>query len=178
MLLRPAVPGDEMAVARVHVRSWQTGYRGLLPDAYLDGLRPEERAARYTFASENVRDPVTIVAADDGVLCGFATTSPARDLDVPNDGELCALYVDPEWWGRGVGKALIAAARMQLFEMGFRSAVLWLLAGNARADRFYRMDGWAPDGLRRSDTMWGVAVDEVRYRRVLAGEIVGSREWV
>ena len=32
-----------MAVARVHVRSWQVGYRGLLPDAYLDGLRAEER---------------------------------------------------------------------------------------------------------------------------------------
>jgi GNAT superfamily N-acetyltransferase len=169
MLLRPAVPGDEMDVARVHVRSWQAGYRGLLPDAYLDGLQPEERAARYTFASENVRDPVTIVAVDDGVLCGFATTSPARDMDVPDDGELCALYVDPEWWRRGVGRALIGAARTRLCETGFRHAVLWLLAGNARADRFYRMDGWAPDGLRRSDTMWGVAVDEVRYRRALTG---------
>lgn len=178
MLLRSAEPNDAMAVARVHVRSWQAGYRGLLPDAYLDGLRPEDRAVRYNFASENVRDPVTIVAVDDGVLCGFATTSPARDLDVPSDGELCALYVDPEWWGRGAGKALITAARTRLSEMGFRNAVLWLLAGNARADRFYRMDGWAPDGLRRSETMRGVAVDEVRYRRALGGERFGSREWV
>lgn len=170
MLLRPAEPNDAMDVARVHVRSWQAGYRGLLPDAYLDGLRPEDRAARYNFASENVRDPVTIVAVDDGMIRGFATTSPARDLDVPEDGELCALYVDPEWWARGMGKALIAAARQRLSETGFGSAVLWLLAGNDRADRFYRMDGWMPDGLRRSDTMWGVTVDEVRYRRALMGD--------
>ena len=54
MLLRPAEPVDAMAVARVHVRSWQVGYRGLLPDAYLDGLRAEERAERYDFASEVV----------------------------------------------------------------------------------------------------------------------------
>lgn len=164
-----------MAVARVHVRSWQAGYRGLLLDAYLDGLRPEERAARYSFASENVRDPVTIVAVGDGGICGFATTSPARDLDVPDDGELCALYVDPEWWGRGVGRALLAAARLRLFEMGFRSAVLWLLAGNARADRFYRMDGWMPDGLSRSDIVWGIAVDEVRYRSALTKQAGGLR---
>jgi GNAT superfamily N-acetyltransferase len=172
MLLRAAKPGDAMDVARVHVRSWQAGYRGLLPDAYLDGLRPEERAARYNFASENVRDTVTIVAVDSKVICGFATTSPARDLDVPEDGELCALYVDPEWWGRGVGRTLIEAARLRLVEMEFGSAVLWLLAGNARADRFYRRHDWIPDGLRRSESMWGVAVDEVRYRRALTGNIL------
>ena len=45
-----------MAVARVHVRSWQVGYRGLLPDAYLDGLRAEERAERYNFASGDARE--------------------------------------------------------------------------------------------------------------------------
>jgi GNAT superfamily N-acetyltransferase len=171
MLLRPAEPADAMSVARVHVRSWQEGYRGLLPDAYLDGLRPEDRAARYDFATEDDRAPATMVAIDDDRICGFATTSPARDADVRECGELCALYVDPEWWGRGVGAALILAARARLEEQGFRSAVLWLLAGNARADRFYRMDGWAPDGLRRTDTIWGVTVDEGRWRRDLDAAI-------
>jgi GNAT superfamily N-acetyltransferase len=169
LLLRPAEPADAMAVARVHVRSWQAGYRGLLPDAYLDGLRPEDRAARYDFATADIRAPVTMVAVDDARLCGFATTSPARDADVPEHGELCALYVDPEWWGRGVGVALIAAARAGLVDRGFRNAVLWLLEGNVRADRFYRVDGWAPDGLSRMETMWGVTVNEGRWRRDLEG---------
>lgn len=39
MELRPALPADALAVARVHVRAWQVGYRGLLPAAYLDSLR-------------------------------------------------------------------------------------------------------------------------------------------
>jgi GNAT superfamily N-acetyltransferase len=167
MLLRPAEPQDAMEVARVHVRSWQAGYRGLLPDAYLDGLRAEDRAQHYRLGSEDVREPATVVAIDDGTICGFATTAPARDPDVADDGELYALYVDPAWWGRGVGRTLIAAARGRLVELGFRNAVLWLLAGNARADRFYRIDGWAPDGPARTDSVWGVMVDEVRYRRAL-----------
>ena len=128
MFLRPAEPDDAMEVARVHVRSWQAGYRGLLPDAYLDGLRAEDRAQRYRFGSDDVREPATVVAIDDGTICGFATTAPARDPDVVDDGELYALYVDPAWWGRGVGAMLIAAARGRLVELGFRSAVLWLLA--------------------------------------------------
>ncbi len=156
-----------MEVARVHVRSWQAGYRGLLPDAYLDGLRAEDRAQHYRFGSEDVREPATVVAMEAGAICGFATTAPARDSDAQEAGELFALYVDPEWWGRGIGAALISAARNRLVDLGFRSAVLWLLAGNARADRFYRIDGWAPDGSKRTDTLWGVTVDEVRYRRAL-----------
>src|SRR5246127_4556415 len=114
MLLRPAEPADAMGVARVHVRSWQVAYRGLLPDAYLDGLRAEDRAQRYHFGSDDPREPATVVAIDDGTICGFATTAPARDADVAGDGELYALYVDPTWWRHGVGTMLIAAARGRL----------------------------------------------------------------
>ena len=53
MLLRPAEPQDAMGVARVHVRSWQAGYRGLLPDAYLDGLRAEDRARQALITRSN-----------------------------------------------------------------------------------------------------------------------------
>ena len=42
MNLRPAVPDDAMAVARVHVRAWQAAYHGLMPEDYLAGLRPED----------------------------------------------------------------------------------------------------------------------------------------
>src|ERR1700756_1175624 len=68
-------------------------------------------------------------------------------------------------WGRGVGVVLMKAARGRLFELGFVSANLWLLAGNARAGRFYEIDGWRQDGQRRTAEVWGVTVDEVRYLR-------------
>jgi len=58
MLLRPAQPADAAAVARVHVRSWQVAYRGLLPDEYLDGLQPEDRAPHYTFGDRGPGRPV------------------------------------------------------------------------------------------------------------------------
>jgi GNAT superfamily N-acetyltransferase len=88
-----------------------------------------------------------------------------------DQGELCALYVDPDCWGRGVGAALVSAARARLFDRGFRFAILWVMVGNARAERFYRIDRWAPDGLRRTDSVWGVPVDEVRYGRILEAGI-------
>src|ERR1700680_2792751 len=107
MLLRRAELDDAMAVACVHVRSWQAAYRTLLPDDYLDQLRPEDRAEKYDFASLDPLKPQTVVAVEGGLIRGFATTAPSRDRDLPDHGELCALYVDPEQWGRGIGVALV-----------------------------------------------------------------------
>jgi len=167
MNLRPAVPDDALAVGGVHVRAWQAAYRGLMPDEYLNGLRPEERAQRYDFASLDPSKPRTLVALEADTVLGFATIAPARDEDVAGQGELCALYVEPDCWGRGVGRALASAARSDLARLGFAKAVLWVIAGNARAHRFYRADGWTPDALQREQQVWRVSVTTVRYSRML-----------
>lgn len=167
MLLRPARPDDAVEVAGVHVRSWQVAYRGLLPDEYLDGLRPEDRAARYTLGASGPTMPSTIVATDGDAICGFVTTGPCQDPQAPGAGEVLALYVDPDAWGLGIGRALIGEARAQLVGGDFTEAVLWVLVGNDRAERFYRVDGWVADDDMRSQEIWGVVVDEVRFRRSL-----------
>jgi GNAT superfamily N-acetyltransferase len=167
MLLRAATPDDAREVANVHVHSWQVAYRGLMPDEYLDALRPEARAKRYTFGSSDPLQPATIVAIDDGVVRGFATTGPALSADGHRRGELYALYVDPPSWGFGFGRALIAAAREHLAGENFTEACLWVVVGNDRAERFYRADGWVSDGTRRVADVHGLIVDEVRYDRRL-----------
>jgi GNAT superfamily N-acetyltransferase len=156
-----------MAVARVHVRSWQAAYRNLLPNDYLEQLRPEDRAPRYDFVNVDPQKPQTIVAVEAGLVQGFATTAPSQDPDLRDDGELCELYVNPERWGRRIGVALVSAARKRLVGLGFKEAHLWALVGNVRADRFYRNDQWVPDGVQRTDSVWRLTVDEIRYRRRL-----------
>ncbi len=137
----------------------------MLPDACLDGLRPEDRAARYAFGGGDPSRPATIVVVEEGAIRGFATTGPARDG--ADAGELMALYVEPEFWSRGLGRALLGAARDRLVQQGYERAVLWVLEGNTRADRFYRADGWSPDGTRRAEAIWGVEAGDVRYHRSL-----------
>jgi len=167
LTLRPARPADAAAVAGIHVRSWQGAYRGLMPDDYLDALRPEDRMARYDFAAIDPWAPATVVALEGGIIRGFATTGRDRSGSDTETGELMALYVDPPAWGTGIGRRLIAAARQRLTEAGCTEAVLWVLDGNTRAERFYRRDGWHADGRRQQEEVWGVSVVEVAYRRTL-----------
>jgi GNAT superfamily N-acetyltransferase len=167
MFLRVARPADAMAVARVHVRSWQTAYRGLLFDDYLDALRPDEWARRYAFTDPEATNPVTVLAVEGSEICGLATIGPSRDDDQQTVGELIALYVDPDRHGLGVGRALIHEARARLARQGFVEACLWVLAGNEWAERFYRLDGWASDGVRRPAKVAGYSTEDVRYHRSL-----------
>lgn len=167
MLVKPAQPEDAMAVALVHVRSWQAAYRGLISQTFLDQLKPEDRAVQYDFSHADAAKPYTIVAIEGGAFVGFATTMPSRDEGMQEYGELCALYVDPDWWGRSIGRGLIAAARARLAGQGFRDAMLWVLDGNDRAQRFYACDGWRPDGLERTETKWGLELHDLRFVRRL-----------
>src|SRR5580692_4176721 len=106
MLVRLAAPKDALAVARVHVQSWQAAYRGLLPEEYLGQLRAEDRAEKYDFATVDPAKPRTLVATEGNRILGFATTMPSRDTDLASHGELCALHVHPDAWGGGIGVAL------------------------------------------------------------------------
>jgi len=50
-----------------------------------------------------------------------------------------------------VRRALIGEARRLLVERGHAEAVLWVLAGNSRAECFYRSDGWRPGWTARRE---------------------------
>ena len=49
---------------------------------------------------------------------------------------------------------------------GFTQAILWVMEGNERAERFYRAAGWEQDG-RKVDNFQGAEVAELRYRKAL-----------
>ncbi len=165
--VRPAIPEDADAVARVHVRSWQSAYRGLIAQEYLDSLDPEAWVGRYNFGQVGIGVPSTVVAVDGSTIRGLATTRLCRDTDLSDFGELSAIYVDPGYVRSGVGRLLITAARERLRAVGVTAAALWVLDGNVGARRFYERDDWAFDGTRRTRTWGGAPADEVRYRCTL-----------
>lgn len=169
MRVRDATPDDARAVAEVHVRTWQAAYRGLVPDDYLDRLSVERRETgwRDTLSAE-LPEVFTLVAEADGRVVGFAGGGPSRDEDVDDTtGELYAIYALPEWWGTEVGAALLEDAITRL-RTGYARATLWVLAGNARARRFYEKAGWRADGTTKDDDRWGdFVLREVRYRAEL-----------
>jgi GNAT superfamily N-acetyltransferase len=108
------------------------------------------------------------VAEAGGAMHGWATYGTNRDADAdPWVGELRSLFVHPNAWRQGVGRALMEFALGELGAMGYREATVWSLAGNARANAFYEAHGFARDGAEQSRPVF-LGAGEVRYRRTLA----------
>ena len=172
MLLRRAVIDDAPHIADIHVRSWQGGYRGLLPQSLLDALDPVQRVPRWQATLEQADWPTrgTLVAENAGELVGFADLRPTRDADQDPAlvGEIASFYVVPEVWGHGVGRALIAASVDSLTTAAFSTATLWVLDTNVRAIRFYEAAGWRFDGALKDDVVADAPIRDRRYRRSLS----------
>jgi GNAT superfamily N-acetyltransferase len=161
MLIRQAGPDDAYAVESIRIRGWQIAYRHVFPPAKLDALAVDETRWRQRFLAPP-RGWATFVAERDGDVIGFASVGPSRDEE--EQGELYAIYVDPDAWSEGAGRALLERAEARLAET-YDEATLWVLSDNPRARRFYEHAGWTADGAEKAEQWLGVTSTETRYRK-------------
>jgi GNAT superfamily N-acetyltransferase len=169
--IRRAAPADARAIAAVHVASWRVAYRGIVPDAVLDGLSVDhrERGWRERLGRPGDDASFTLVAECDGAVAGFcAVSAPSRDDDA-DDGtaEIAAIYVEPARWRTGVGGALLHAALDALRADGWREVTLWVLEANTRGRAFYARLGFELDGAAQS--LEELEAREIRMRAALDG---------
>ena len=76
-------------------------------------------------------------------VVGFAVYGD-RGEENPETGEIIAIYVLAEYYGKGVGRQLMEAGMEQL--KAYPKICLWVLKDNGRAIRFYEKSGFRPDG--------------------------------
>ena len=164
--VRQATAADADAIGRVQVESWRAAYAGLLPEETIAAFDVAGRQRMWREGLSRTPRPgsATFVATVDGETVGFATVGASQSEDAT--GELYAIYVHPSSWGDGAGRALIEQSEQSLRDSGFAQALLWVLDGNERAERFYRAAGWERDG-EKEDVFQGATVTELRYRKKL-----------
>lgn len=166
--LRLARADDADAIGRIQVETWRAAYTGLMPEEAVAGFDVESRQRMWREGLGRRPRPgsATFVVEDGGEVVGFASVGASRDEDAEREGELYAIYLHPSRWGDGIGRALLQRAEESMRSSGFRHALLWVLAGNERAERFYRAAGWEEDGEKVEDFQ-GATVTERRYRKAL-----------
>jgi ribosomal protein S18 acetylase RimI-like enzyme len=143
-MIRPAVIDDADAIARVHVASWRSTYRRLLPDDFLESLTEAGYADRWRRFIGGGSSRVYVVEPEDpagGGIVGFASAGLERAGEVGFGGELYAIYLLDEFQRHGYGRELVRACVAGLRDMGLQDMIIWVLRDNEPARRFYERLG-------------------------------------
>jgi ribosomal protein S18 acetylase RimI-like enzyme len=143
MRVRVASVEDAPGIARVHVDTWRTAYRGILPADFLNALSYEARTQRWceNLAQAGPQQFTLVAEDDDGTVVGFAGGGSERDGMPGYDGEIYAVYVLTQHQRRGIGRQLMGVSARRLMDHGFGAAMLWALEANWRARAFYEALG-------------------------------------
>ncbi|TVT59369.1 N-acetyltransferase [Amycolatopsis rhizosphaerae] len=171
--VRAAVAADADRIAEINVDAWRHAYRGLIAESVLAAMDTGARAVRWAEIVRDLTGPAALFVAvgPDARIGAYAGVTRARDegdrFPGLRTGELTALYADPAGWGRGAGSAVHRAALDHLVAHGFEHAVLWVLAGNERARRFYEERGWRPDEVVKDAGIGDRPAPKIRYSRPL-----------
>lgn len=154
LIVRTATRDDAEAITHIRIDTWRVAYAGLMAQEILDALDAERETERRRERWDDMHGDgrgCDLIAEVDGVAGGWASLGSSLDDDRPRDGQIYAIYARPEFWSRGVGRALMLTAEQRLRAAGFRKAHLWVLEGNARAASFYERHGWREDGATMTD---------------------------
>lgn len=158
--VRPAVPGDEDAVARIQLAAWAATHEEVLTDGVLrlldtDRIREQWRAA---IASPPGPGFAVLAACAGAKVVGFAAVAP---------GQLVALEVLPDHRRSGHGSRLLTAAVDRLRSEGSQEVVAWVLDGDTGREQFFSGAGMGPDGRTRTLAAGARHVREARWSATL-----------
>ncbi len=144
---------DADVVAALHAASWKVSYRGIMADDYLDTHADADRQAYWQHAMATGRYPIVMLARESGVAAGFVAVHNDPD-DEAYDFTVEHLHVARGAKGRGIGKALLAAAARLAQGLGGSNICLWVFEDNVAAIAFYERLGGVTDAYG-SDAMVG-----------------------
>ncbi|HYE28151.1 MAG TPA: GNAT family N-acetyltransferase [Allosphingosinicella sp.] len=171
--LRRAGADDWAAVAAIHAASWRSAYRGIYPDAYLDGEIVEERRAfwRGALAEMDPEADAVFVAEEAGAAIGFACLRRHAEAAGPL---LDNLHVLPERKGVGVGLRLLRTAAEWLVAREPGAALqLGVWAQNREARAFYARLGGRETATFEAATAGGGTALQIRVAWDRAADLLG-----
>ncbi|MBP3040631.1 GNAT family N-acetyltransferase [Bacillaceae bacterium Marseille-Q3522] len=142
MNIREAIIADAGGIAAVHVNSWRTTYKGIVPEEYLINLQVESRKQSWETALThlNFDEKIFVCENPKGKIIGFVNGGTNRNAGLEFDCEIYAIYLLQEYQRQGIGKKLCNEMIGWFKQRNFRSMMLWVLEDN-QAKHFYQKIG-------------------------------------
>jgi GNAT superfamily N-acetyltransferase len=127
----------------------------LLTNIRAEGTPDDARRVFHHIMNSADRGLIVVAENKTGTLCGYAYASYEWRAEFGGETmDIVALFVAPQWRGKGVGGGLIGALLDNAKERGIRRISAEVHPGNAAIERTLESSGFDPE--RR--TLWGFRI--------------------
>lgn len=163
MNIRKAEITDAEAITNVHVKTWQSAYRGLISDEILDNIDYNKRYNLWNdVLSEDKEDSFLYVAEVNEKIVGFLSGGPSRTEDMDYKGEIYGFYILPVYQRQGIGQELFNRAVKFFLNRNINSMLIWVLKDNPAINFYKKMGG---KRLQKAD----IEISGERYTEISFG---------
>lgn len=141
LIVRDVKFEDLEQVVDIQVRAWQTAYKGIIDDKYLESM---DKSKRLEKRKKDYMQNRFIVAELDNKIVGFCRfiENNSFSSNIKNiDSEIMALYVEPNLKRNGIGKALFDYVKNDLKSQNKKHMIIWCLKENMPSRMFYEKMG-------------------------------------
>lgn len=129
MIIRQAEIADAKGIGKVHVDSWQTTYKELIPNKFLDNLNYADKEAQWKMNLTDSRYFI-IVAETNNQIVGYAAAQNEPGNNIENSSRLTSIYILKEYQGNGLGKQLLYEMFTHFKEQNISSVYVEILKEN------------------------------------------------
>ncbi|OFZ22550.1 MAG: hypothetical protein A2X94_03590 [Bdellovibrionales bacterium GWB1_55_8] len=145
IIVRDAQLADAFGIARVHAAAWKDAYRGIVPDEILDQRSAETGVSRFvqhiTAKTQSSTSFPFLVAVIETTVVGFCDARSPKESPPEFDCEIGALYVDPAFQHRGIGRALVVEAANRFRTSGYGAMIIWTFSENHSRGFYEKLGG-------------------------------------
>lgn len=140
MKVRAATIEDAMGIAKVHVDTWRSTYKNIIPQSFLDNLSYESRSNLW---KSTIPDGNVFVAENEaGEIIGFSSGGKERSGEFADfKGELSSIYILEEYQGRRIGKQLVSPVIQLIKNLGMNSMLVCVLEDNPSKSFYEKLGG-------------------------------------
>ncbi|MGE7120889.1 N-acetyltransferase family protein [Peribacillus sp. NPDC046944] len=161
MQIRKATENDITGIAHVHIKSWQSTYKGILPDSYLNSLNLETRKKNWSRNLKMLHSATYIAENGDGKIVGFAAGGPEQTNHLHIQGEVYAIYLLKEYQRQEIGRKLMKAVVDELVQKQHANLIIWALKDNPSRGFYEALGGRIIS--EKTVKMAGIELAEVGY---------------
>lgn len=161
--IRQANRSDVGGIAVVHVDSWKTTYKNIVPSEFLETMSYENSTRIFqNIFNEMTKEEVIFVAEQDNKIVGFAYVGPERSNNENYKSELYSIYISEDYQNMNIGKQLLVSVAEDLLSRGITTMLVEVLSEN-KSRFFYEHMGAKLLGEKDMNKIKGAKLKKFLY---------------